>query len=285
VEFTGSQAHLVGQAELGIYYTLENLTISRLANAVAAMGLARKAALESGLRAQTRRAFSKPLIDHPLLRWDLTDQAVRIAGGLALAMHAAAAFDKVWLETPPYSAGYHYARFLSHLAKNRTASHAAEVTRLAMEIFGGMGFLEETPVSRLHRESLVTAIWEGSSNIQALDMLEAIHKKGAHEPFLDDFLPILGAVNTTEAHKAREAREITLGNLASLDAAAAQWHAKDALERLADAAVVALLYRLAEDSDERYARLAQLYARRFLGGEPYPAWAMEKETLWMPVLE
>ena len=89
VEFHDSLAYLVGRAELGIYYTMENLTVSRLANAVGAMGLARKAHLEALFRVpEAALAFGQPLVEHPLVRYDLTDLAVRTAGGLALAFHA-----------------------------------------------------------------------------------------------------------------------------------------------------------------------------------------------------
>jgi len=132
--------------------------VSRLANAVGAMGLARKAHLESVFRTQARKAFGKSLVDHPLIRRDLTDLAVRTAGGLALVFHAVDAFDKSWQQQPPYRAEYHNARFLSHLAKNRTAEHAAFCTRLAIELFGGLGFLDENAIFRLHREALELVI-------------------------------------------------------------------------------------------------------------------------------
>ena len=282
VEFNGSLAYLVGQAELGIYYTLENLTVSRLANAIGAMGLARKAGFEASFRTVKRSAFGKALAEHPLMRYDLTDLEVRNAGGLALIFHAVNSFDQAWKDTPPYSPAYHYARFLSHLAKNRCAAHAIEATRLAMEVFGGLGFLEEAPVSRLHRESLVTAIWEGSSNIQALDMLEVIQKKGAHEAFLDEFIPLLGSTPTQASKKASEAIYSSLTKLTGMDARSAQWYGKDLLEKLADAATVALLYRLAQSSSERLARLAELYAARFLDGSPYPDWALNDRSIWQP---
>ncbi|HEX6303089.1 MAG TPA: acyl-CoA dehydrogenase family protein [Anaerolineales bacterium] len=282
VELHASQAYLVGESGLGVYYTLENLTVSRLANAVGAMGLARKAHLESAYRVQVRRAFGKSLVEHPLIRWDLTDFAVRTAGGLTLIFHAIDAFDRAWDETPPYSLSYHYARFLSHLAKNRTAEHAAETTRLAMEIFGGIGFMEDYAISRLHREALVTAIWEGTSNIQALDMLEAMHKKGAHEAFLDEFIPLLQQFNTREAHLALRSIKTTINVLGDLSPERAQWYSKEALARLADAVQVALLYSFAEISGERYAKLAQLYACRFLAGEPYPDWALSDQEVWWP---
>lgn len=279
-EFHNSTAYLVGEPELGIYYTLENLTVSRLGNAIGAMGLARKAHLEAYLRTHARSAFGKLLHQHPLVRWDLTDLAVRTAGGLCLVFHAVQAFDKAWNDTPPYSQSYHYARFLSHLAKNRTAEHSAEATRLAMELFGGLGFLEEYPLSLLHREALVTAIWEGTSNIQALDMLEAMHKKGAHEAFMDEFLPVLRALGTSQANLAARSLEDTLSQLTAADPVEAQWLSKEALARLADAAQVALLYQLAETGGERYAKLAALYAQRFILKESYPTWALEDSQVW-----
>ena len=281
----GSLAYLVGEAQMGIYYTLENLTVSRLTNAVGAMGLARKAHLEALWRTRSRSAFGRRLVDHPLIRYDLTDLAVRTAAGLALAFHAIQAFDRAWMETPPYSPVYHYARFLSHLAKNRTAEHATSTTQLAMELFGGVGFLEDFAISRLHRESLVTAIWEGSSNIQALDLLEAMHKKRAHEPFLAEFIPLLERTAAPGARLAQERIEKTLAHLGSQPSQEAQWYSKEALTTLADAAQVALLYRLAEAGGERYARLAELYAERFLMGKPYPAWALDEPQVWWPLEE
>ncbi len=178
---------------------------------------------------------------------------------------------------------YHYARFLSHLAKNRTADHAAEVTRLGMELFGGLGFLEEYAVARWHREALITPIWEEPSNIQALDFLEAMQKEQAHEAFVAEFVPMLEAAGTVEARECLRTVETALARLRSASLQEAQWYAKDALARLADAAQVALLYRLASLGRERYALLASLYCRRFLGGEEYPAWMLQREDVWSAI--
>ena len=113
-------------------------------------------------------------------------------------------------------------------------------------------------------------------------MLEAMHKKGAHEAFLDEFIPLLQQFNTREAHLALRSIETTINVLGDLSPERAQWYSKEALARLADAVQVALLYSFAEKSGERYAKLAQLYARRFLAGEPYPDWALSDQEVWWP---
>ncbi len=282
VELNGSQAQLLGREDEGVYLTLEVLNVSRLANAIGAMATAKKAHLEVLERVRRRAAFGKPLRDHPLVRRDLTDLAVRSAGGLALAFRAVDQFDRVWNEQHPYSSAYHYARFLIHLAKNRTAEHAAAMTALAMELFGGLGFLEEYAIARWHREALITPIWEGPSNIQALDFLEAIQKKHAHEPFLEDFEPRWAAIGGETGRLAGRAATDALQLLRSASAEDAQWQAKEAMTRIADAATVALLYEVAKAGGPRYDRIAELYARRFLAHEEYPAWAQGKEAVWDP---
>lgn len=274
VELDGAEAWLVGKPEEGIYYTLENLTVSRLTNATAAMGIARKAAFEVAGRVARRHAFGKPIGEHPLVRRDRVDMTVRLAAGTALAFRAVAAFDGAWHERPPFSATYHAARFWSHLAKSRTADHAAAVTQMGMELFGGLGFLEEYAIARWHREALITPIWEGPANIQALDMLEAMVRKQAHEPFVEETLRLLEAAGTDEARMARRVLDRTLASQGAAEGReAAEWLAKTTLRRLADVASVAQLYDLARTGGERYAKLAGLYARRFLADEEYPPWA------------
>lgn len=280
VELNGTEAYLIGREEEGVHLALDILNVSRLANAVGGMGAAKKAHLEVLERVRRRSAFGKLLRDHPLIQRDLTDLAVRSAGGVALAFRAVDQFDRAWQERRPYSSAYHYARFLIHLAKNRTAEHAAAMTELGMELFGGLGFLEEYAVARWHREALITPIWEGPSNIQALDFLESIQKWNAHEPFLEDVIPRLDAVGGDVGRLARKVAEDAVRVLVAAPPMEATWNAKHAMTRIADAATVALLYDIAKSGGSRYERIADLYARHFLGGEEYPSWAMEKEQVW-----
>jgi hypothetical protein len=272
VEFLHSEAMLLGAAEKGVYYTLENLIVSRLANSVAALGIARKAYLEAYYYAQSRSAFGRRLIDHPLVRRDLLDLEVAIEGALALTFHAIEGFQRAWTDEPPYQPPYHFARLLAHITKNVTADMSAHVTRVAMELHGGLGFLREFPFERWHREALITPIWEGPSNIQALDLLEVIAKKGAEKLLLQELSENEAAVQTgRETYALARARiEQTLGLLASYSEEQAQFFGKDVLNDLGHAIAVAQLVRAANVlSSPRFARVAALYARRYLEGRRY----------------
>lgn len=96
VEFHGSEAYLVGDLNNGIYYIMEDLMVSRLANAIGAVGIARKAYLEAYEYANKRRAFGKLLIEHPLVIRDLMDMEITIEGATALVFKAINEFDKTW---------------------------------------------------------------------------------------------------------------------------------------------------------------------------------------------
>lgn len=138
-----------------------------------------------------------------------------------------------------------YARLLAHLAKACTAEHGTYCTQLAMELFGGVGFFEDFAIARLAREALITPIWEGPANVQALDTLEVLFRKGAAEPFLAEFTAKLEAAGSQEAQQARDVLHSTLQYPQTLNLEGAQWQAREALRTLADAAIVALLYDLA----------------------------------------
>jgi alkylation response protein AidB-like acyl-CoA dehydrogenase len=272
VEFRGSEASLIGGRGKGIYYTMENLMVSRLANSASALGIARKAFLEAYYYAKKRRAFGKTLIEHPLVQRDLLDMEVQLEGALALTFKAVDQFQKSWSEAPPYTEAYHYARLLTHIAKNITAGVASRVTQTAMELHGGLGFLSEFPVERLHREALIMPIWEGPSNIQALDMLESMAKKGAHLALLKDADAMVERLNGDELARlaARRMKE-ALDRLSSLDEAEAQFYAKDALDVLGHAVASIVLVSVgARDHANRFAEIAKLYIRCILEGGSYP---------------
>jgi alkylation response protein AidB-like acyl-CoA dehydrogenase len=278
VEFHGSEAGPVGDVGEGIYYTLENLMVSRLANSFGALGIARKAFLEAYYYAQKRKAFGKFLVEHPLVQRDLLEMEVYIEGALALAFKAVDQFEKSWRDTPPYTGAYHYARLLAHITKNITADMASQTTKTAMELLGGLGFLNEYPVERLHREALITPIWEGPSNIQALDMLEVMAKKKAHLTLVEDIRAMQGGIvdGKDAAEFALKGLGEALTRLSSMGETEAQFAAKDALNTLGHAIATTMLLRIGNSLGiQRFVNVGELYATRFLKAKPFPSEALE----------
>ena len=191
---------------------------------------------------------------------DLLEMELLIEAGLSVSMKAITLFDKAWHEEPPYTGKYHYARLMTHVAKNYTADIASAVTRRAMEVYGGIGFLHEYPVERWHREALITPIWEGTSNIQALDMLEAMWKKNAHQYLLEDMEELTrNQQNTRLAEEAYSRLEETIRKLAG-NPGLAEWMSKEALTRIAESAAVLLLLDAARQTgDDVFEDVAELY--------------------------
>ncbi|MCE4624890.1 MAG: acyl-CoA dehydrogenase family protein [Desulfurococcales archaeon] len=272
VEFIDSEAYLVGEAEKGIYYTLEDLMVSRLSNAAGSVGISRKAYLEAYHYALHRRAFGRKIIDHQLVRRDLLEMELLTLESAVITHKAVDLFEKSSSDTPPYTPLYHYARLMTHIAKNITAYNAARVTMLAMELFGGIGFLSEYMIERWHREALITPIWEGTSNIQALDMLEAIAKKRAHEPLLQDMEALTrDALDKKLANTAFNHLTETLKDLASMSPQEAEYNAKYALEDLGHSATIIVLESMAAKlGEERLHHAASLLLESVMRRRPVP---------------
>jgi acyl-CoA dehydrogenase len=180
IELRRSEAWLLGKAEHGIYLILEVLNLSRVANCMGSVALAQRAIADAYSFAQRRSAFGKPIIEHPLLcrQFDYRLRGLRAASGLA--WEAVRLLDEVWQEKPPYSERYHLFRLVAHLAKYWTAEFAVQTAKWAMEVYGGVGTLQEYRVERWLREAMILAIWEGTSHRQMLDGLEVMQRKGAH---------------------------------------------------------------------------------------------------------
>lgn len=272
VELSGSVGYLLGERGKGIYYTLEDLMVSRLANSVAGVGIARKAYLEAALYASERRAFGRRLVEHRLVVRDLLSMELEIEAMTALTFKAAREFDVSWRLEPPYGERYHYARLLTHIAKNMTAETAKRATATAMELWGGIGFLHEFPVERLHREAMILPIWEGTSNIQALDMLEAMAKKGAHKTLLADAEAMAGeAVDKDLASRAVARLREAISLYSSLDPAAAEYRAKDMLEDVGSlVAFLSLQQAASRTGDELLALASRLFYEWRVEGKPLP---------------
>jgi acyl-CoA dehydrogenase len=181
---------LVAPPPDGLKAMLMALDYSRVHNAFAAAGVQRRAFLEAAVWATHRRAFGAPLRERPMVRDTLLDLAAETEAGLALALESGLAFDA----SDPGHGGAARRRMTTAIAKHWTAAAAVRAAAAAVEMVGGNGYTEEWPTARLYRDAPALAVWEGPSNIQALELLRAATGRLAGDAvFLDRVDGILGA--------------------------------------------------------------------------------------------
>lgn len=176
IEYRDALAWQLGEAGDGIRTILEMVHHTRLDTAMAPVGLMRAALREAHRWISQRSAFQRRLIDQPLMRAVLADLVLDWAGCLALGLGVAAA-----------SEGGHdraMARIGVALAKYLANKLCPLVVAEAMEMLGGMGYVEDTPLPMLYREAPLNGIWEGSGNVICLDALRSL----AREPLAAESL-------------------------------------------------------------------------------------------------
>ncbi|KAJ56595.1 acyl-CoA dehydrogenase [Actibacterium mucosum KCTC 23349] len=168
IEYQNAFAERIGDEGDGVRTIIRMVHHTRLDTAVAPAGLMRAALCHAHYWATHRRAFQRNLIDAPLMRAVLADLVLDWEGATALGMRVAAAFDD------PNQAGF--ARISVALAKFLNNKLAPNFTYECMEVLGGMGYVEDTPLPMLYREAPLNSIWEGSGNVICLDILRTLAK-------------------------------------------------------------------------------------------------------------
>jgi putative acyl-CoA dehydrogenase len=171
VEFTGAYGWLIGKQGRGIPTILEMGGYTRLDCVLGSAGTMRAALTHALHHARRRVAFGRPLAQQPLMQNVLTDLALESEAATALAMRLARCFDEV---SDPAQATL--ARVLTPAAKYWICKRGPGFGAEAMEVIGGSGYVEESPLARLYRELPVNSIWEGSGNVMCLDLLRAFAK-------------------------------------------------------------------------------------------------------------
>jgi len=172
VEFVGAFAERVGEEGQGVKTILEMVQLTRLDCAISSAGLMRFALAQAAHHASWRRVFQRRLIDQPLMRAVLADLALEVEGATALALRLARAFDRAGEDAGEAA----YARLVTPAAKYLICKSAPHLIYEAMECLGGNGYVEEWPLARAYREAPVNAIWEGSGNVMALDVMRAVSR-------------------------------------------------------------------------------------------------------------
>lgn len=171
-ELRGALGWMVGAEGRGVANILEMVALTRFDCAVAAAAGMRQAVAQAMHHCQYRRAFGARLVDQPLMRNVLADLALEAEAATWLGLRLAHALDR----SAEDESEALLLRIGTAVGKywncKRVPGHAYE----AMECIGGSGVMETTVMPRLYREAPVNAIWEGSGNVQCLDVLRAVRK-------------------------------------------------------------------------------------------------------------
>lgn len=190
IEYNRALAYRIGDVGRGVNTIVEMVHHTRLDTAIAPAGLMRAALVEAHHWVTHRTAFQKNLIDQPLMCSVLADLALDWEGSLALGLWVASAFDGDTEEDRAF------ARIGVALAKFMSNKLCPLVVGEAMEILGGMGYVDDTPLPMLYREAPLNGIWEGSGNVICLDALRSLAKDPRIQSVLTTELDAVQGRNT-----------------------------------------------------------------------------------------
>ncbi|RZA20737.1 MAG: DNA alkylation response protein [Lysobacteraceae bacterium] len=173
VELEGAWARRIGEEGRGIATILEMVMLTRLDCMLGSAGLMRMALAQATHHARHRSAFGKRLLEQPLMRNVLADLALESEAATAFALRVAGAVDRA--ASDPREAAF--ARIATAIGKYWICKRAAGFANEAQECLGGAGYVEESGLPRLYRQAPLNSIWEGSGNIQCLDVLRALARE------------------------------------------------------------------------------------------------------------
>jgi putative acyl-CoA dehydrogenase len=250
VEFRGAWARLIGEQGRGVPTIIEMVNHTRLDCCLGAAAGMRSGVANAIHHTAQRAAFGKLLIDQPRMRNVLADLAIESEAATISALRCARAFDQ---STPDEARAFRRLAtpVLKYWLCKRAVPHAGE----ALECFGGNGFVEESGMPRLYRESPLNSIWEGSGNVQCLDVLRAmVRGPEALEAFFGEVSEASGSDARLDA-AAGELRD-ELGDLEAIEA-----RARLLVERMALVLQGSLLVRFGDSA------VADAFCASRLGGD------------------
>ncbi len=287
VGLNGAFAWQVGEIDKGMRQMMDMVSLTRVGIATATAGAMRRNAFEALQHTSRREAFGKRLDLHPLMRDSLAELVVDATAGLTAAVGVSELLDSADSGNSEADGAL---RMLTPLYKGYLTERARISATDAMEVRGGNGFIEDWPDARILRDVYVHAIWEGSSNVIALDVLRALGH-GAGPGFLADVerraesasgdspTAPLAQVLLSELRKI----ETDLAGLVDAAPDAQQLPMRRLARRMAQLSIASRLSEqasaFAEDTNSgRLAWIAARFAAR-LGGEPAIA-AVANDTAW-----
>ncbi|MEI5674941.1 MULTISPECIES: acyl-CoA dehydrogenase family protein [unclassified Nocardioides] len=238
LELDGTVAVRLGDEGRGVRTIIEMVAATRLDCVLGSTSLMRRAVSEASWHAAHRSAFGSTLADKPLMQNVLADLAVEAEAATALAVRLAAAVDR---RNDPHEAALR--RIALPLAKFWVCKRTPAMVGEALECLGGNGYVEESVMPLLYREAPLNSVWEGSGNVNALDVLRAL---GREPEALDAWITEVGQARGGDARLDR-AVDDTLALLGSLlgDPAQLETQARRLAGRMAAVLQASLLVRFA----------------------------------------
>jgi putative acyl-CoA dehydrogenase len=255
VELARAFAWRVGPEGRGVRTIIDMVQLTRLDCAVSSAGLVRMGLALALHHSRHRTVFQRRLVDQPAMTAVLADLALESEACTALALGLAADFEAASGDGRRAAR----ARLLTPAAKFAICKVAPALVAEAMECLGGNGYIEESPLPRLYREAPVNAIWEGSGNVMALEVLRAVGQDPEDAAaVLDDLQRAVGGLPG--------AAEATQDILAAWQSPERERRARQAVDRLAALAATAALTRSAPPVvAEAYAATRLATPRRLIG--------------------
>jgi putative acyl-CoA dehydrogenase len=173
VEFREAYGKIIGDEGRGAANIMEMVRHTRLDCAVGSAATLRRAVAESVHHCAYRRAFGKLLIEQPLMKNLLADLALESEAATALGFRLARGFD----ESESDEEARYFTRAATAIGKFWNCKRAVFAVGEALEVLGGNGYVEDAVLPRLYRDIPVNSVWEGSGNVQCLDVLRAMQKE------------------------------------------------------------------------------------------------------------
>jgi putative acyl-CoA dehydrogenase len=172
VEYRGAQAWLIGEEGRGVPTILSMVMLTRFDCMVGSSALMRQALTQAIHHCTHRHVGGRALVDQPLMQNVLADLALESEAALALSLRMGHALDRLADEQQAK-----FARLVTAVGKFWICKRAPNMIYEAAECLGGAGYVEDFILPRLYREAPVNSIWEGSGNVQCLDVLRALAKE------------------------------------------------------------------------------------------------------------
>jgi putative acyl-CoA dehydrogenase len=237
VEFHASYAKIIGEEGRGIANIMEMVRHTRLDCAVGSAGTLRRAVAESLHHCAHRLAFGKLLVEQPLMQNVLADLCLESEAATALAFRLARGFD----ESKTSEEARIFTRIATAIGKFWICKRAVFAVGEAIECLGGNGYVEESVLPRLYRDVPVNSIWEGSGNVQCLDVLRSMQKEPPSvEAIFNEIKSASGANKNFDKFVGNIEKELLDGNNL-------EFRARRTVEHLALALQAAVLLRNAPD--------------------------------------